>query len=97
MANETREKFLTAIRVLSSGTGTLKVRLRLALVPDLLVLRQDQMPWPDLWDRFLTLREEVAPNGRRDVALDQWWDFELGRIAQEVVDIFDEITRRQGA
>ena len=97
MANETREKFLTATRVLASGTGTLKVRLRLALVPDLLVLRQDQMPWPDLWDRFITLREEVAPNGRRDVALEQWWDFELGRIAQEVVDIFDEITRRPSA
>ena len=94
MVSETRDTFLTAIRILASGTGALKVRLRLAFMPELLTLQQEDMPWPDLWDRFLTLREELAPNNRPEVTMEQWWDFELGRIAQEIVDIFDEISRR---
>jgi hypothetical protein len=94
MASETRNKFYTATCVLASGTGALKVRLRQAFVPTLITLQEEEMPWPDLWVRFTALKEELAPNNRPDVALERWWDFELGRIAQEIVDIFDEITRR---
>ncbi|GAB0118944.1 hypothetical protein [Acidisoma sp. 7E03] len=93
-ASETREKFLTATRILASHAGPMKVRLREAFVPDLIALTPADMPWPDLWDRFLTLREELAPHNRADVLLERWWDFELGRIAGEIVDIYDELTRR---
>jgi hypothetical protein len=94
MASETREKFYTATSILACGTGALKVRLREAFVPALITLREEEMPWPDLWQRFQTIKDELAPNSRPDVALERWWDFELGRIAQEIVDIFDEICRR---
>lgn len=93
-AIETRDKFLTATRILASHAGPMKVRLREAFVPDLIALTPEDLPWPDLWDRFLTLREELAPHNRADVLMERWWDFELGRIASEIVDIYDELTRR---
>ncbi len=37
---------------------------------------------------------ELAPNHRPIITLEQWWDFELIRVAQEIVDIYDQITRR---
>jgi hypothetical protein len=94
MTSATRDKFYTATSTLACGTGALKVRLREAFVPTLITLREEEMPWPDLWERFTLIKEELAPNNRPDVALERWWDFELGRIAQEIVDIFDEISRR---
>lgn len=94
MPSDIRTRFYTATCTLATGTGALKLRLRQAFVPGLITLRADEMPWPDLWERFLVVREELAPNNRPDVMLEQWWDFELGRIAQEIVDLYDEITRR---
>lgn len=93
-ASEIREKFHTATSTLASGTGPLKTRLRQAFVPTLITLQAEDFPWPDLWDRFLAVKEELAPNNRPDVALERWWDFELGRIAHEIVEIYDQITRR---
>ncbi|GAB0114591.1 hypothetical protein [Acidisoma sp. C75] len=93
-AHATREKFLKATRILASHTGPMKVRLREALVPDLLMLTAEDMPWPDLWERFVTIREELAPHHKPDVLLERWWDFELGRVALEIVDIYDALTRR---
>lgn len=93
-AHATREKFLNATRILASHTGPMKARLREALVPDLLTLAPEDMPWPDLWERFITIREEIAPHQKNDVLLERWWDFELGRVALEIVDIYDEISRR---
>jgi hypothetical protein len=93
-AHATREKFLNATRILASHTGPMKARLREALVPDLLTLTPEDMPWPDLWERFITIREEIAPHQKTDVLLERWWDFELGRIALEIVDLYDEMSRR---
>jgi hypothetical protein len=95
-ASDTREKFYTATRILASGTGPLKTRLRQAFMPSLISLRPEDFPWPDLWERFLAVREELAPNNRPDLAMERWWDFELGRIAQEIVDLYDQIARRAG-
>ncbi len=94
MTSEARDRFYKATCILASGTGTLKVRLREAFVPALITLREEDMPWPDLWDRFITLRQEIAPDDRPDVLLERWWDFELSRIAHEIVDIFDELVSR---
>ena len=91
---DTRDKLYVAIRTLASGTGPLKARLRSALADDLIALRPDDFPWPDLAERWSGVISELAPNHRPIITLEQWWDFELIRIAQEMVDIYDQLARR---
>jgi hypothetical protein len=90
---DTRDKLHAATRRLASGSGPLKARLRAAFTPDLLNLGPEDFPSPALWERWLALREELAPNQRPDIILASWWDFELTRIAEEMVDIYDQLTR----
>jgi hypothetical protein len=90
---DTRDKLHAATRRLAAGTGTLKARLRAAVTADLLGLRPEDFPSPALWERWRALRDELAPDQRPDIALTSWWDFELSRIALELVDIYDQLTR----
>jgi hypothetical protein len=92
--HETREKLYPAIRTLAAGTGPLKSRLRASLTKDLIALQPEDFPWPDLGERWSGVMSELAPNQRPIITLEQWWDFELVRVAQEIVDIYDQITRR---
>jgi hypothetical protein len=89
-----RDKLYAATRTLAAGTGPLKARLRSAFTPDLLALQPEQFPWPDLAERWSAVINELAPNGRPIVTLEQWWDFELVRIVEEIVDIYDQVGRR---
>jgi len=93
---DTRDKLYAAVRILGAGTGPLKTRLRAAFSPDVLALRSEHFPWPDLGDRWTAVVNELAPNDRPTVTLQEWWDFELIRIAQEIVDIYDQLGRRLG-
>ncbi len=93
---DTRDKLYAATRTLAAGTGPLKTRLRAAFAPDLLALRSEHFPWPDLGDRWGAVINELAPNDRPIITLEEWWDFELIRIAQEIVDIYDQVGRRLG-
>jgi hypothetical protein len=79
---DTRDKLYAATRTLAAGTGPLKTRLRAAFAPDLLGLR---------WAAVVS---ELAPNERPVITLEEWWDFELIRIAQEIIDIYDQLSRR---
>jgi hypothetical protein len=91
---DTRETLHAAIRALASGTGTLKTRLRAAFTPEVLRLGAGDFPSPELGVRWMAVREELAPSQRPDIALARWWDFELSRIAEEIVEIYDQLTRR---
>jgi hypothetical protein len=93
---DTLDKLFAATRILAAGTGPLKTRLRAAFAPDLLALRSEHFPWPDLGDRWAAVVNELAPNQRPVITLEEWWDFELIRIAQEIVDIYDQVGRRLG-
>jgi hypothetical protein len=95
--HETREKLYAATRTLAAGTGPLKARLRASLTKDLVALQPEDFPWPDLGERWSGVISELAPNQRPIITLEQWWDFELIRVAQEIVDIYDQITRRLAA
>lgn len=94
VGHDTREKLYTATRTLATGTGPLKARLRASLTKDLIALQPGDFPWPDLGERWSGVMSELAPNHRPIITLEQWWDFELIRVAQEIVDIYDQITRR---
>ncbi len=91
---DTRDKLYAATRILAAGTGPLKARLRAAFEPNLLTVRSEHFPWPDLGDRWAAVMNELAPNDRPIITLHEWWDFELIRIAQEIVDIYDQLGRR---
>ncbi len=93
----TRDKLYSATRLLASGTGALKVRLRAAFTPELMALRPEDFPWPDLGERWATLRAELAPDERPQIVVASWWDFELVRVAEELVDIYDSVSRRVAA
>ncbi|WP_419760428.1 hypothetical protein [Acidisoma sp.] len=93
----TRDKLYGAIRKLAGGTGTLKERLRSALTVEVMTLRADDFPWPDLGQRFDAVINEIAPDRRTHIVLAQWWDFELGHIAEEIVDVYHELSRRLDA
>jgi hypothetical protein len=90
----TREKLYTATRLLASGTGALKVRLRAAFTPELMALRPEDFPWPDLGQRWSMLLGELAVDQRPQIVVASWWDFELVRVAEELVDIYDLVSRR---
>ena len=92
-----REKLYGATRRLAGGVGTVKARLRAALTPEVMALQADDFPWPDLGSRFDGVIEEIAPDRRTHVVLMQWWDFELSHIAEEIVDIYDQVARRLDA
>jgi hypothetical protein len=92
-----RETLYTATRLLASGTGALKVRLRAAFTPELMALRPEDFPWPDLGLRWGTLLDELAPDRRPQILVASWWDFELVRVAEELVDIYDQVSRRLAA
>ena len=94
---DVRDKLHAATRALASGTGPLKARLRKAFAPDLRALRPEHFPWPDLAARWSAVIDEVAPHDRSVLTLEEWWDFELVRIAEEIVDIYDQAGRRLGA
>jgi hypothetical protein len=94
---DVRQILYTLIRTLASGTGPLKSRLRAGFTTPVLTLRSEHFPWPDLGARWNGVMDELAPDNRPQVVLDSWWDFELSRIAQEIVDIFDEVARRSNA
>jgi hypothetical protein len=89
-----RDKLYGATRRLASGTAPLKARLRAALTAELIALRAEDFPWPDLGERWSGVVNELAPDRRPIIILEQWWDFELIRIAQEIVDIYDQMSRR---
>jgi hypothetical protein len=89
-----RDKLYGATRRLASGTAPLKARLRAALTAELIALRAEDFPWPDLGERWSGVVNELAPDQRPIIILEQWWDFELIRIAQEIVDIYDQMSRR---
>jgi hypothetical protein len=91
---DAREALYQAMRALAAGTGPLKTRLRAALTPALMALRAADFPWPDLGQRFETVMSELAPDQGANVILAQWWDFELSHIAEEIVDIYDQVARR---
>ena len=70
------------------------MRLRTAFTADLLALRAGHFPWPDLGERWDAVLNELAPNERPIITLEEWWDFELIRVVQEIVDIYDEVGSR---
>ena len=89
------EKLYLANRNLAAGTGPLKQRLRDAFIPHLMtVVPHRDLLWDDLRQRFEALMEDLAPNNRVDVALEEWSEFDLIRIAQEIADIYDTVARR---
>ena len=75
----------------------MKERLRAALTPEVMALHADDFPWPDLGSRFDGVIHEIAPDRRTHVVLMLWWDFELSHIAEEFVDIYDQVARRLDA
>jgi hypothetical protein len=93
----TRDKLYNGIRLLASGTGALKVRLRAAFTPELMALRPEDFPWPDLGERWSALLGELAADQRPQIVVASWWDFELVRVAEELVDIYDLVSRRVAA
>ena len=95
--HDTREKLYGATRKLAAGMGTLKARLHAAFTPEVMALQAHDFPWPDLGQRFEIVMRELAPDQRTQLALAQWWDFELSHIAEEIVDIYDQFARRLGA
>ncbi len=94
---DTTNKLHAATRLLAGGTGPLKARLRAAFTAELMALRPEDFPWPDLGVRWGAILEELAPNHRPIITLEPWWDFELSHIAEEIVDIYDEAARRAGS
>ena len=94
---DVRQTLFALTRTLAAGTGTLKERLRPAFTPAVMALRPEHFPWPDLGLRWGEVMEELAPDNRTHVILAQWWDFELAHIAEEIVDIYDQIARRMGS
>ena len=94
---DTLDKLYGATRRLAGGMGTLKERLRAALTPEVMALEANDFPWPDLAQRFQAVVHEVAPERRSHVMLAQWWDFELSHVAEEIVDIYDQVARRLDA
>ena len=93
---ETRDKLHAATRALAAGTGPLKARLRAAFTAELMALRAEDFPWPDLGVRWAAILAELAPDQRPVITLEPWWDFELSHIAAEIVDIYDQAARRSG-
>ena len=88
------EKLYTAVLILAKGSGRLQERLRDAYVPHLISLQADHhFPWPSLRRRFVDLMDEVAPNGDFGTALSNWPDYDLQRIATELVGLYDSVTR----
>lgn len=92
----TRDRLHAATRLLAAGVGPLKGRLRAAFTAELLALRPEDFPWPDLGARWGAVLAELAPHGRPVITLEPWWDFELSHIAEEIVDIYDQAARRSG-
>ena len=95
-AEDVRGVLFGIIRILASGTGTLKERMRPAFPAEAMALRPEHFPWPDLGARWGAVMAELAPNNRPQLKLAPWWDFELAHIAEEIVDIYDQIVRRLG-
>lgn len=86
------EKMHAAVHTLATGTGSLRERLEDAYVSSLILLRPDHhFPWSDLRQRFENLAQELAPNGRFDLALGTWPDDDLQRIAGNIVSLYDRI------
>jgi len=77
--------------------GPLKARLQAALTLEVMTLQAEDFPWADLGQRFEAVINEVAPSRGSHVVLAQWWDFELSHIAEEIVDIYDQVARRLDA
>jgi hypothetical protein len=90
----TREKLYGATRRLAGGMGPVKARLRAALTPEVMALQADDFPWPDLGLRFDGMLDDIAPDRSTHIVLMQRWDFELSHIAEEIVDIYDQVARR---
>jgi len=91
------EKLYTAVLILATGTGPIQQRLEHAYVPHLMSLRSDHhFPWPDLRQRFEDLMEEMAPEGRFDIALASWSELDLRRIVEGIVGVFNGVARRLG-
>lgn len=44
-------------------------------------------------ERYIAVMEELAPNGSVGAALEDWSDDSLRRIAQEIVGVYDQVTR----
>ena len=85
------EKLYTAVLIVASESGSIHERLRGAYIPHLMSLRADHhFPWEDLRQRFKDLIEELAPNGRVDIALATLPEIDLKRIVEELVGLYDE-------
>src|ERR1700761_539487 len=89
-----RDKLYGATRRLASGTAPLKARLRAALTAELIALRAEDFPWPDLGERWSGVINELASDQGPIVLLEQWGDFELIPIAQAIGDTYDQLARR---
>jgi hypothetical protein len=91
------EKLHVAVSILATGTGTLMERLKDAHVSSLIRLQTDDFSDVDTRNRFAILMDGISPQGRSDVALAMWTEEELRRLAEEVVKLYDAVTRRMGA
>lgn len=91
------EKMYLAVRALATDTGSLRARLEDACIPSLISLRlEHHFPWPDLREDFENLMHDMAPEGHFKAALALWPEEDLKRIAGDIVDIYNRITRRLG-
>jgi hypothetical protein len=86
-----------ANRKLAAGSGLLKERLRETFNPNLMTLVPERdLPWCDLREGSETPMLDFAPNGRVDIALGSRPEFDLSRIAQEIVSIYDGVAQKAG-
>jgi hypothetical protein len=91
------EKLHTAVLILAQGSRPLRERLEDAYISSLIRLHpEEDFPDLDARDRFNTLMDEIAPNGRLDIALANWPDEDLSRIVEGLVGLYDTIARRLG-
>jgi hypothetical protein len=91
------EKLFTAVLILASGSGSLRERLENAYISSLIRIRPEHhFQDADTKERYVRLIEEIAPEGRSDVAISMWPEEDLKRIAEELVGLYDSVARRLG-
>lgn len=90
------EKTYGAASVLACGSGPLRQRLADAYWYHLSVLRDEDIPWPDLRRQFATICNELTRSGGSlREALAARPDDDVRLIAQEIVDLFGRVAQRQ--